>query len=81
MNEHIEQFDSYHSEEGMFIKTISSFCDVIECISQSPCMLQLDDVILAKELLNVGRFTARDKLYLSKCLMLSRFIFPVEPPL
>lgn len=62
-------------------KTTSSKLFVMCFLVSLHFAMQLEDVILARELLNVGKFTAQDKLYLSNCFMLSRFIFLPEPPL
>lgn len=76
-----EQFGIYHIGEGTSLKTISPKCFVMCFLVPLHFAMQLEHVILARELLNVGKFTAQDKLYLSKCFMLSRFIFLPEPSL
>lgn len=76
-----EQFGIYHIGEGLSLKTISSKLFVMYFLVPVHFTMQLEDVILARELLKFGKFTAQDKLYFSKCFMLSRFIFLPEPPL
>ena len=76
-----EQFGIYHIREGTSLKTVSSKLFVLCFLVPLHFAMQLEDVILSTELLNVGKFTAQDKLYLSKCFMLSRFIFLLESPL
>lgn len=75
-----EQFGIYVNREGMSLKKISPKIFVVGFLVLLHFAMQLAHVILARKLLNVGKFIAEDKLYPSKCFMLSRFIFLPEHP-
>jgi len=73
-----KQFGIYHITEGMSLQAVSCKLFVTCFLVPLHFAMQLEDVILGRELLNAGKFTAQDKLYLSKCFMLSRLVFLPE---